>query len=49
MDKSLAKEMFFNSCKNGDLNTIKINLFHNVSPFSLDKVNNIYFKFRTCI
>lgn len=40
MDKSSAKEVFFNSCKNGDLNTIKINLFHNVSPFSLDKYGN---------
>ncbi|XP_025200847.1 uncharacterized protein LOC112598548 isoform X2 [Melanaphis sacchari] len=37
-DKSLAKEIFFHSCINGDLNTIKINLFHNVSPFSLDKI-----------
>ncbi|XP_001951306.2 serine/threonine-protein phosphatase 6 regulatory ankyrin repeat subunit A [Acyrthosiphon pisum] len=39
MDKS-AKEIFFHSCINGDLSTIKINLFHNVSPFSLDKYGN---------
>ncbi|XP_022164355.1 GA-binding protein subunit beta-1 [Myzus persicae] len=40
MDKSSAKEVFFHSCIIGDLSTIKINLFHNISPFSLDKYGN---------
>lgn len=33
-----SKERFFQSCMSGDLNTIKTELFYNVSPFSQDKV-----------
>ncbi|KAL5243891.1 hypothetical protein ACI65C_011301 [Semiaphis heraclei] len=40
MNKSSAKEIFFHSCEVGDLNAVQINLFHNVSPFSLDKYGN---------
>lgn len=40
MNKSSAREIFFQSCINGDLGAIKINLFKNVSPFCLDKYGN---------
>jgi len=38
-----AQERFFQSCKIGDLNTIKTDLFYNVSPFCQDKVIVSYF------
>lgn len=43
MNKTSAKERFFQSCINGDLSKIKTYLFYNVSPFSQDKVKKIVF------
>jgi len=37
-----AQDRFFQSCKTGDLNKIKTDLFYNVSPFCQDKVTFSY-------
>jgi len=36
--KKSDNEVFFQSCKIGDLKTIKTELFYNVSPFTRDRV-----------
>lgn len=37
-NNKFVKERFFQSCVNGDLDSVKTDLFYNVSPFIQDKV-----------